>query len=116
MGKLQNYLNALSSLNSASKIESNNKQSKINNTYTGPIVTQVRGLQANYNLNSDGVIGKQTLELLNTPLSKRAFLCPGRWRKCNCLLCSCFIFSGVLGKGVAWCEKFATISRSLRSK
>jgi murein L,D-transpeptidase YcbB/YkuD len=71
MGKLQNYLNALSSLNSASKIESNNKQSKINNTYTGPIVTQVRGLQANYNLNSDGVIGKQTLELLNTPLSKR---------------------------------------------
>jgi len=70
VGKLQNYLNALNSPSLTPKIETN-QNTKTNNTYTGSVVTKVRNLQADYNLESDGVIGKQTLELLNTPLSKR---------------------------------------------
>jgi len=72
VGKLQSYLNALNSPNLTPKIETDkNLYSEINNTYTGSVVTKVRNLQADYNLESDGVIGKQTLKLLNTPLSKR---------------------------------------------
>ena len=41
------------------------------NIYTASIVAKVRKLQTNHNLLSDGIIGKQTLEVLNTPLSKR---------------------------------------------
>jgi len=70
VGKLQNYLNALNSPSLTPKIKTN-QNTKTNNTYTGSVVTKVRNLQADYNLESDGVIGKQTLELLNTPLSKR---------------------------------------------
>jgi len=70
VGKLQNYLNSLNSPSLTPKIETN-QNTKTNNTYTGSVVTKVRNLQADYNLKSDGVIGKQTLELLNTPLSKR---------------------------------------------
>jgi len=72
IGKLQNYLNSLNSPSLTPKIETTkNQHSKVINTYTGSVVTKVRNLQADYNLKSDGIIGKQTLELLNTPLSKR---------------------------------------------
>ncbi len=72
VGKLQNYLNALNNTSLTPHIETDkNPYSKIDNTYTGSVVTKVRNLQADYNVESDGVIGQQTLELLNTPLSKR---------------------------------------------
>ncbi len=41
------------------------------NIYTDSIAEKVRNLQTNHNLLSDGVLGKKTLEALNTPLSKR---------------------------------------------
>ncbi|MCK5354692.1 MAG: peptidoglycan-binding protein, partial [Methyloprofundus sp.] len=39
--------------------------------YTDNIAEKVRQLQTRHNLLSDGIIGKQTLKVLNTPLSKR---------------------------------------------
>jgi len=72
VSKLQDYLNALNSPSLTPKIETDqNQDTEIDNTYTGSVVTKVRNLQADYNLESDGVIGRQTLELLNTPMSKR---------------------------------------------
>lgn len=41
------------------------------NIYTASIAAKVRKFQTNHSLLSDGIIGKQTLEALNTPLSKR---------------------------------------------
>lgn len=46
-------------------------RNKSSNTYTANIATKIRNLQANNNLLSDGIIGKQTLAALNTPLDKR---------------------------------------------
>jgi len=42
-----------------------------NNTYTGEIVSKIRKLQKTHNLVNDGIIGKQTLAVLNTPISQR---------------------------------------------
>jgi len=39
------------------------------NSYIGEIVNKVRTLQENHHLVNDGIIGKQTLAVLNTPLS-----------------------------------------------
>ena len=67
ISELEYYLDALNTpVNQAivSKTETSN-------TYTPSIAAKVRRLQANHNLMSDGVIGKQTLMALNTPLSKR---------------------------------------------
>ncbi|MBE0468357.1 MAG: L,D-transpeptidase family protein [Methyloprofundus sp.] len=72
VGKLQNYLNALNSTSLTPQIDTDtNQYSQLDNTYIGSIVTKVRNLQADYNLDNDGVIGKQTLKLLNTPLRNR---------------------------------------------
>ncbi len=43
---------------------------KTTHIYTPEIAKKVRKLQTQHNLPSDGVIGKQTVEVLNTPLSK----------------------------------------------
>ncbi|MCF7971253.1 MAG: L,D-transpeptidase family protein [Methylococcaceae bacterium] len=68
VGKLRNYLNSINNPSLTPQIEADKNQ---DNTYTGSVVDKVRKLQTDYNLKSDGVIGKQTLELLNTPPSKR---------------------------------------------
>ena len=41
------------------------------NFYTGDIVIKVQNLQAQHGLLNDGIIGKQTLAILNTPFSQR---------------------------------------------
>jgi len=41
------------------------------NSYIGDIVNKIRTLQKKHNLVNDGIVGKQTLAVLNTPLSHR---------------------------------------------
>ncbi len=46
------------------------KGTSSDNLYIGELVKKVRKLQAEHNLISDGIIGKQTQALLNTPISE----------------------------------------------
>jgi len=67
VSSLRNYLNLLQS----TPITSNQISTPPDNNYIGEIVNKIRILQKNYNLVNDGIIGKQTLAVLNTPLSHR---------------------------------------------
>ena len=67
ISELEYYLDALNTpINQAIVAKT-----ETSNTYTPGIAAKVRNLQTNHNLTSDGIIGKQTLEALNTPLNKR---------------------------------------------
>ncbi|WP_233144754.1 L,D-transpeptidase family protein [Methyloprofundus sedimenti] len=44
---------------------------KSDNIYTGDLIIKVQNFQAQHGQLSDGIIGKQTLETLNTPFSRR---------------------------------------------
>jgi len=67
VSSLRSYLNILQSTpTTSSKIST-----PPDNNYIGEIVNKIRILQKNYNLVNDGIIGKQTLSILNTPLSHR---------------------------------------------
>ncbi|NOQ64325.1 MAG: L,D-transpeptidase family protein [Methyloprofundus sp.] len=68
MGNLDYYLDVLNTpIAAAIPIQSESHKS----LYSEEIEAKVRQLQTVYHLESDGVIGKQTLEVLNTPLSQR---------------------------------------------
>jgi len=64
--ELHNFLNALNGDFSAA-IHS----SSTYNNYSQDIVTKIQQLQTNNNLISDGIIGAQTLAILNTPIRQR---------------------------------------------
>lgn len=67
VGKLHLYLEALNTPIDQPIIVPD----KTDNLYTGAIVKQVQNLQAQHGLKNDGIIGKQTLHVLNTPFSQR---------------------------------------------
>lgn len=67
VSKLQHYLNILNTgLDQA--IPTKNTGT---NSYTGDIVKKIRKLQTEHNLSSDGIIGKDTLAILNMPIKQR---------------------------------------------
>lgn len=68
VGELEYYLDALNTPeNQAIAAKTENQ----NSLYSSDIADTVRLLQTNHNLLADGIIGKKTQQVLNTPLSKR---------------------------------------------
>lgn len=67
VSRLRHYLKLLQS----SPITASQTSTSPDNSYIGEIVNSVRTLQKTHNLINDGIIGKQTLAVLNTPLSHR---------------------------------------------
>lgn len=68
IAELEYYLDALNTPDNQTIAA---KTASDNTIYSPGIVEKIRQLQTNHNLLDDGIIGKQTLNVLNTPLSKR---------------------------------------------
>jgi len=66
IAELHTFVNAL---NGNDNVASHNPSTE--SFYTPNIVTNIKRLQANNNLISDGIIGVETLAILNTPISQR---------------------------------------------